>query len=158
MGQLVQGSGTAPEIEKVAFGLGKGQVSDLIPTSYGFEIIRVDDKIAAHARSLEEVRSEIEPIVAAQKNQKLAGQLAQTVENQAKSERPGKGCRQQRSPGAGERLLHAQRFAAGNRRLAAVRRRGICHEGQRGSGIDSTGARLRGGHGHRCEAGGHAQL
>ncbi len=85
VGQLVQGSGTAPEIEKVAFGLGKGQVSDLIPTSYGFEIIRVDDKVAAHARSLEEVRSEIEPIVAAEKNQKLAGQLAQTVENQAKS-------------------------------------------------------------------------
>ena len=76
VGELVQGSGTAPEIEKVAFGLAKGQVSDLIPTSYGFEIIRVDDKTSAHARSLEEVRAEIEPIVAAQKNQKLAEQLA----------------------------------------------------------------------------------
>ena len=85
VGELVQGSGTAPEIEKVAFGLAKGQVSDLIPTSYGFEIIRVDDKTSAHARSLEDVRAEIEPIVVAQKNQKLAQQLAQTVENQAKS-------------------------------------------------------------------------
>ena len=85
MGQLVQGSGSAPEIEKVAFGLAKGQISDLIPTSYGFEIIRVDDKIAAHARSLDEVRSEIEPIVAAQKNQTVAAQLAQTVETQANS-------------------------------------------------------------------------
>jgi peptidyl-prolyl cis-trans isomerase D len=85
VGELVQGSGTAPEIEKVAFGLSRGQVSDLIPTSYGFEIIRVDDKTAAHARSLEEVRSGIEPMVAAEKNQKLAAQLAQTVENQAKS-------------------------------------------------------------------------
>ncbi len=85
VGELVQGSGSAPEIEKVAFGLAKGQVSDLIPTSYGFEIIRVDDKTAAHTRSLEEVRSEIEPIVAAQKNQKIAEQLAHTVENQAKS-------------------------------------------------------------------------
>ncbi len=36
-------------------------------------------------RSLEEVRSEIEPIVAAQKNQKIAEQLAHTVESQAKS-------------------------------------------------------------------------
>jgi peptidyl-prolyl cis-trans isomerase D len=85
VGVLVQGSGSAPEIEKVAFGLAKGQCSDLIPTSYGFEIIRVDDKITAHARSLDEVRSEIEPIVAAQKNQKVAEQLAHNVENQAKS-------------------------------------------------------------------------
>jgi len=85
VGQLVQGSGSAPEIEKVAFGLSKGQSSDLIPTSYGFEIIRVDDKISAHARSLDEVRAEIEPVVAAQKNQKLAEQLAHTVEAQAKS-------------------------------------------------------------------------
>ncbi len=85
VGELVQGSGSAPEIEKVAFGLAKGQTSDLIPTSYGFEIIRVDDKVAAHNRSLEEVRSEIEPIVAAQQNQKIAEQLARTVESQAKS-------------------------------------------------------------------------
>jgi peptidyl-prolyl cis-trans isomerase D len=85
VGQLVQGSGSAPEIEKVAFGLAKGQSSDLIPTSYGFEIVRVDDKVSAHARSFEEVRSEIEPIVTAQANQKAAEQLARTVESQAKS-------------------------------------------------------------------------
>jgi len=57
----------------------------LIPTSYGFEIIRVDDKTSAHARSFDEVRPEIEPIVAAQKNQKVAEQLAHNVESQAKS-------------------------------------------------------------------------
>ncbi len=108
VGQLVQGSGSAPEIEKVAFGLAKGQVSDLIPTSYGFEIIRVDDKVAAHARSLEEVRSEIEPIVAAQKNQRVAEQLAHTVESQAKSNGLEKAAASNGSPGAGERLHHAQ--------------------------------------------------
>ncbi len=85
VGMLVQGSGSAPEIEKVAFSLAKGQTSDLIPTSYGFEIIRVDDRIAAHARSLDEVRSEIEPIVAAQMDQQIAGKLANTLENQAKA-------------------------------------------------------------------------
>jgi peptidyl-prolyl cis-trans isomerase D len=85
VGQLVQGSGSAPEIEKVAFGLSKGQTSDVIPTSYGFEIIRVDDRVAAHARSLDEVRAEIEPLVMAQKNQTIAGQLAHTVETQAAS-------------------------------------------------------------------------
>jgi peptidyl-prolyl cis-trans isomerase D len=85
VGQLIQGSGTAPAIEKVAFGLNKGQYSDLIPTDYGFEIIRVDDKVSAHARSFEEVRPDIEPIVAAQKNQRVAEQLAHSVESQAKS-------------------------------------------------------------------------
>lgn len=85
VGQLVQGSGSAPEIEKVAFGLNKGQISDVIPTSYGFEIIRVDDRTAAHQRSLDEVRAEIEPLVAAQKNQTVAAQLARTVESQAAS-------------------------------------------------------------------------
>jgi peptidyl-prolyl cis-trans isomerase D len=85
VGQLVQGSGSAPEIEKIAFGLAKGQSSNLIQTSYGFEIIRVDDKTAAHARSLDEVRAGIEPIVTAQKNQKIAEQLARTVETQAKT-------------------------------------------------------------------------
>jgi peptidyl-prolyl cis-trans isomerase D len=81
----VQGSGTAPEIEKVAFGLAKGQSSDLISTSYGFEIIRVDNKISAHARTLDEVRGQIEPVVSALRNQKGAEQLARTVETQAKS-------------------------------------------------------------------------
>lgn len=85
VGQLVQGSGTAPEIEKAAFSLAKGQTSDPIQTSYGFEIIRIDDKTSAHARSLDEVRSEIEPILTAQKTQHLAEQLAHNVENQAKS-------------------------------------------------------------------------
>jgi len=85
VGQLVQGSGVAPDIEKVAFGLAGGQVSDLISTSYGFEIIRVDDKTSAHARSFEDVRPEIEAAVTAQKNQKNAEQLAHTVESQAKS-------------------------------------------------------------------------
>jgi len=85
VGQIAQGYGTAPEIEKVAFGMSKGQVSDLIPTSYGYEIIRVDDKVAAHARTLAEVRGEIEPMVEAAKNQTVAAQLARTVENQAKN-------------------------------------------------------------------------
>jgi peptidyl-prolyl cis-trans isomerase D len=82
---LIQGSGSAPEIEKAAFSLSKGQSSDLISTSYGFEIIRVDDRVAAHARSFDEVRPEIEPVVSAQLNQKKAEQIAHSVETQAKS-------------------------------------------------------------------------
>ena len=85
VGTLVQGSGSAPDIEKVAFGLAKGKVSGVIPTSYGFEIIRVDDRIPAHARTLEEVKAEIEPMVEAAKNQTLAEKLGRSIENAAKT-------------------------------------------------------------------------
>ncbi|HUO60667.1 MAG TPA: peptidyl-prolyl cis-trans isomerase [Candidatus Acidoferrales bacterium] len=86
VGQLVQGSGAAPEIEKVAFTLQKGQTSDLIPTSYGFEIIKVDERTAAHQKTLAEVKSQIEPIVMRDAAQKAAQQLAQKVETDAKTQ------------------------------------------------------------------------
>jgi peptidyl-prolyl cis-trans isomerase D len=58
---------TVPEFEKAAFSLGKGQTSDLIKSSYGFHIIRVEDKQDAHLKSLAEVKGEIEEKVKQQK-------------------------------------------------------------------------------------------
>jgi peptidyl-prolyl cis-trans isomerase D len=58
---------TVPEFEKTAFSLGKGQTSDLIKSSYGFHIIRVEDKQDAHLKSLAEVKGEIEEKVKQQK-------------------------------------------------------------------------------------------
>src|ERR1700719_3859244 len=58
---------TVPEFEKAAFSLGKGQTSDLIKSSYGFHIIRVEDKQEAHLKSLAEVKNEIEEKVKQQK-------------------------------------------------------------------------------------------
>jgi peptidyl-prolyl cis-trans isomerase D len=49
-----------PEFEKAAFSLGKGQASDLVKSSYGFHIIRVEDKQDAHLKTFAEVKSEIE--------------------------------------------------------------------------------------------------
>jgi peptidyl-prolyl cis-trans isomerase D len=58
---------TVPEFEKAAFSLPKGGTSDLVQSSYGFHIIHVDDKQDAHAKSLDEVKSQIEPLIKQQK-------------------------------------------------------------------------------------------
>jgi len=75
---------TVPEFEKTAFSLPKGQTSDLVKSSYGFHIIRVDDKQDAHMKSLDEVKSEIEPALKRQKAQQIAQRQAETLLEDAK--------------------------------------------------------------------------
>jgi peptidyl-prolyl cis-trans isomerase D len=58
LGWIVQGQ-TVPEFEKAAFSLPKGSISDLIKTQYGFHIIKIIDKEAAHTKPLEEVKEPI---------------------------------------------------------------------------------------------------
>jgi peptidyl-prolyl cis-trans isomerase D len=69
---------TVPEFEKAAFSLAKGGTSDLVQSSYGFHIIHVDDKQDANVKTLDEVKSQIEPLLKQQK----AGQAAQTEAEQ----------------------------------------------------------------------------
>jgi peptidyl-prolyl cis-trans isomerase D len=77
---------TVPEFEKAAFSLPKGQMSDLVKSSYGFHIIRVDDKQDAHMKTLDEVKGEIEPILKQQKTQDIAQKQAEDLLQQAKTQ------------------------------------------------------------------------
>lgn len=76
---------TVPEFEKAAFSLGKGQTSDLIKSSYGFHIIRVEDKQEAHLKSLAEVKNEIEEKVKQQKTAQATEAAANALLSQART-------------------------------------------------------------------------
>jgi len=77
---------TVPEFEKAAFSLGKGQTSDLVKSSYGFHIIRVDDKQEAHVKTLAEVKTEIEEKVKQQKTARAAEAAANALLSQARTD------------------------------------------------------------------------
>jgi peptidyl-prolyl cis-trans isomerase D len=77
---------TVPEFEKAAFSLGKGQTSDLIKSSYGFHIIRVEDKQEAHLKSLAEVKNEISEKVSQQKTAHATEAAANAFLSQARTD------------------------------------------------------------------------
>jgi peptidyl-prolyl cis-trans isomerase D len=76
---------TVPEFEKAAFSLPKGQTSDLVKSSYGFHIIRVEDKQDAHVKTLAEVKSEIEGKVKEEKAAHATEVAANALLSQARS-------------------------------------------------------------------------
>jgi peptidyl-prolyl cis-trans isomerase D len=77
---------TVPEFEKAAFSQPKGQIGDLVKSSYGFHIIRVDDRQDAHMKTLDEVKGEIEPILKQQKAQQLAQKQVEDLLQAAKAQ------------------------------------------------------------------------
>ena len=77
---------TVPEFEKAAFSLAKGQTSDLVKSSYGFHIIRVEDKQDAHLKTLAEVKSEIEEKVKLEKTAHATEAAANALLSQARTD------------------------------------------------------------------------
>jgi peptidyl-prolyl cis-trans isomerase D len=77
---------TVPEFEKAAFSLSKGQTSDLVKSSYGFHIIRVEDKQNAHLKTLAEVKSEIEEKVKQGKTARATEAAANALLSQARTD------------------------------------------------------------------------
>jgi peptidyl-prolyl cis-trans isomerase D len=77
---------TVPEFEQAAFSLPKGGTSGVIRSSYGFHIIRVDDKQPAQVKSLEQVKSQIEPIIRQEKTSRTAENQASAIETEARTQ------------------------------------------------------------------------
>ncbi len=76
---------TVPEFEKAAFSQPIGKVGDLVKSSYGFHIIRVDARQDAHMKTLDEVKDQIEPILKQQKAQQIAQKQADDLLQLAKT-------------------------------------------------------------------------
>jgi peptidyl-prolyl cis-trans isomerase D len=76
---------TTPEFEKAAYALSKGQTSDVVKSSDGFHIIRLDDKHEARLKTVDEVKDQIEPILKQQKAAQAAQKEADALLTQAKA-------------------------------------------------------------------------
>lgn len=70
LGEFTRGR-MVPEFENAAFDMEVGQVSDVVPTQFGFHIIKVTDKKVAAQKSLEEAKEEIANTVLLKKQQEV---------------------------------------------------------------------------------------
>lgn len=85
LGWIQRGRFGSADEDKAVFALAKGGTSDVINTGSGFDIVHVDDKQEAHAKTLDEVRAQIEPIIKQQKADQAADSESSALLSQARS-------------------------------------------------------------------------
>ena len=71
-----------PEFDQVAFTLQPGQISDVVKTQFGYDIIKVTDKKPGTTRTLAEVRPQLTDQLSYERAQTQAGDLAASLEKQ----------------------------------------------------------------------------
>jgi peptidyl-prolyl cis-trans isomerase D len=71
---MIPTAGLDPAYAKAAMALNPGQTSDLVKSQFGYHIIQTEQKDAAHAKPLAEVKAEIVPVL----EQQRAGAAEQT--------------------------------------------------------------------------------
>jgi peptidyl-prolyl cis-trans isomerase D len=80
---------TVAEVQKAVSSTAKGMTTDIINVSYAFVIIHVDDKQDAHVKTLDEVKSQIEPLIKQQKAAQAAQHEAEQLLSDARSTSSG---------------------------------------------------------------------
>jgi peptidyl-prolyl cis-trans isomerase D len=84
LGWIVHGQTVKP-FEDAAFSMKPGQTSDLVKTTYGFHIIKVEGKETAHLKSFDEVKDSIKSVLEKQKLQAALQSFAEDLEAQFKA-------------------------------------------------------------------------
>ena len=79
------GRGRIPDIEDQIFALNKGQTSDVLRSAAGFNIVRIEDKRAAHVQSLDEMKAAVEPLLRQEKAGRAIDSLGNDVRTLARS-------------------------------------------------------------------------
>lgn len=76
-----------PEFEKVAFALGENEVSEPVRTSFGYHLIRVEQRLPARKLSFKEAQPHIEKFVYQQEGQRVLEELTDRLKAEASIER-----------------------------------------------------------------------
>jgi peptidyl-prolyl cis-trans isomerase D len=71
LGEFFRGNLT-PALERAAFSLDSGEISDIVETTFGYHILKVHDHTRASIRPLEEVKSEVEKGAREEKAKEIA--------------------------------------------------------------------------------------
>lgn len=86
IGELTRGR-SVPEVEKVAFAMNEGQISDPIATTFGYHIVMVDKKIPSSKKPMAAVEAEIaRKLLLKTKQPEMVTKLRSMVEKGSKGE------------------------------------------------------------------------